>query len=44
MLRSEMLKSDRTIFGHVFLPEPDFDRRPGERVVRPARKRGERRA
>jgi len=34
-----------TIFGHVFLPEPDFDQqRPGERVVRPARKRGERRA
>ena len=44
MLRSEMLKFDRTIFGHVFLPEPAFDRRPGERVVRPARKRGERRA
>jgi hypothetical protein len=34
-----------TMFGHVFLPEPDFDRpRPGDRVVRPARKRGERRA
>jgi len=44
MLRSEMIKFDRTIFGHVFLPEPDFDRRPGERVVRPTRKRGERRA
>jgi hypothetical protein len=41
-----MLKFERTIFGHVFLPEPDFDRpAPGERVVKPARKkRGERRA
>ncbi len=40
-----MLKFERTMFGHVFLPEPDFDRPPGERVVKPARKkRGDRRA
>jgi hypothetical protein len=38
-----MIKFERTMFGHVFLPEPDFDRPPGERVVKPARKRGERR-
>jgi hypothetical protein len=39
-----MITFHPTLFGHVFLPDPDFDRPPGERVVRPARKRGERRA
>ena len=40
-----MLTMHPTLFGHVFLPDADLDRpRPGDRVVRPARKRGERRA
>ncbi len=39
-----MITFHPTIFGHVFLPDPNFDRPSGERIVRPARKRGERRA